>query len=97
MYSIKIKEGVYAGCILTYGKVSLKVADDKGTATLSFSYKVDEVVPPYTEEELNNSNEFRDLLGDILSYIIQTSFDSGKYRIGSNDTNSDDNPSKTTQ
>ena len=96
MYSIKIKQGIYSGCIVTYGKVSLRVDDEKGSATLSFSYKVDEVVPPYSEKELNDSNDFRDLLGDVLSYIIQTSFDSGKYRLGSNDTNSNDNPSEIT-
>lgn len=82
MYSVRIKEGEYSGIIVTYGKVSLKESDDRKTATLSFQFKIDEAPAPHNEGELEKSEKFNNYLGDILSHIIQSAFDSGKYKVG---------------
>ena len=96
MYSVKLKTGQWSGVIVTYGKVSLKVGANKETATLSFQFKINEAPPPLNVEELNNLNDFNNHLGDILSYIIQNAFDTGKYKLGSNDKQpTNDNPSET--
>jgi hypothetical protein len=82
MYSVRIKEGSYSGTILTYGKVAIRVDPESDTATLSFTYKVDEANPPYSIAELDKSVEFKNYLGEILSHILLSSFESGNYKIG---------------
>lgn len=85
-YSVRIKEGIYAGNIVTFGKVSIR--EDKGSpATLQFTYRLEEVVPPFTTKELDESKEFKTLLGDVLTHIITTAFERGEYKIGSNKPN----------
>lgn len=93
LYSVKLKSGRWSGVIVSYGKVSLKVNEDKETATLSFQFKVDEAPPPHDIEILEESNDFNNHLGDILSHIIQNAFDTGKYKLGSNDKQSTNNDS----
>lgn len=93
MYSVKIKEGKYTGVIATYGKVSLKESADKEVATLSFQFRVDEAPAPHNIGELEKSEDFNNHLGDILSHIIQSAFDSGKYKFGSDDKQSTNNNS----
>jgi len=96
MYSVRLKTGQWSGVIVTYGKVSLKVNEDKETATLSFQFKVDEAPAPHDVEILEESNDFNNHLGDILSHIIQNAFDTGNYKLGSNDKQpTNDNPSET--
>ena len=96
MYSVKLKTGQWSGVIVTYGKVSIKVNDDKENATLSFQFKVDEAPPPHSVEILEELNDFNNHLGDILSHIIQNAFDTGNYKVGSNDEQStNNNPPKT--
>ena len=84
-YSVKIKEGEDSGVIVTYGKVSINESDNKETATLSFQFKLDEAPAPHNAGELEKSEDFNNHLGDILSHIIQSAFDSGKYKFGSDD------------
>ena len=88
LYSVKLKSGQWSGVIVTYGKVSLKVNEDKESATLSFQFKVDEAPPPHIVEILEESNDFNNHLGDILSHIIQNAFNTGNYKVGSNDKQS---------
>ena len=93
LYSVKLKSGEWSGVIITYGKVSLKVNEDKETATLSFQFDIDEAPAPHNIEILEESNDFNNHLGDILSHIIQNAFDTGKYKLGSNDKQSTNNDS----
>jgi len=96
LYSVKLKSGQWSGVIVTYGKVSLKVNEDKESATLSFQFKVDEAPAPHNIKKLDESVDFNNHLGDILSHIIQNAFDTGNYKVGSNDKQStNDNPSET--
>ena len=93
LYSVRLKSGQWSGVIVTYGKVSLKVNEDKETATLSFQFNVDEAPAPHNVEILEESNDFNNHLGDILSHIIQNAFDTGNYKVGSNDKQSTNNDS----
>ena len=88
MYSVKLKSGEWSCVIVNYGKVSLKVNKDEETATLSFQFKVDEAPAPHDVEILEESNDFNNHLGDILSHIIQNAFNTGNYKVGSNDKQS---------
>jgi hypothetical protein len=93
LYSVKLKSGPWSGVIVTYGKVSLKVNEDKESATLSFQFKVDEAPDVHDIDELEMSADFNNHLGDILSHIIQNAFDTGNYKVGSNDKQSTNNDS----
>jgi len=81
-YGIKILEGQYAGIIYTYGTVKLVEEKENDCAKLQFTYALNEVCAPHNEAELKTSDTFRNFLGDILTHIIDTSFQNKKYRIG---------------
>jgi hypothetical protein len=81
-YSVRIKEGIFAGNIITYGKVSIKETEGE-KVVLQFTYRIEEAVPPYTVKELEDSSDFKTLLGDILTHILADFVESGEYRIGS--------------
>lgn len=99
-YSVRIKEGIFAGNIITYGKVSIKETEGE-KAVLRFTYRIEEAVPPYTVKELEDSSDFKTLLGDILTHILADFVESGEYRIGSAKKSknvnkpTDDNPVET--
>lgn len=103
LYSVKIKTKSYKDVIVTFGKVSLAVQDDGETAKLSFKYQIDDAAK-FSRTDLENDRNFNTYLGDLLSYIIQSAFDSENYTIGNPkisgdnlDVNSttNDNTSKT--
>lgn len=79
LYGVKILAGKYEDVVVTYGKVSLK--EDCGLLRLNFQYMIEES-SEHNKKELEKSNEFRNLLGDILSHIIETSVQSGKFKLG---------------
>jgi hypothetical protein len=81
LYGVKIKKGKYEGVIVTYGKVSLR--EDSGVLRLNFQYKIEES-SKHNIKKLEGSDEFRNLLGDVLSHIIQTSTNNGTAKIGEN-------------
>ncbi len=95
MYSVKINKGKYAGVIVTYGTVGLKTQED-GSAKLSFQYNITES-PKHNKKKLEGSDEFRNTLGDILSHIIESALESGKYKIGNGNKSTVDNPSEASQ
>ena len=81
LYGVKILKGKYEGIIVTYGKVSLK--EDNGLLRLNFQYSIEESLK-HNKKKLEGSDEFRNLLGDILSHIIDSSVQSGKFKLGEN-------------
>lgn len=80
-YSVKIKDKKYKDVTVTYGKISLTVRDDKETAKLSFKYQIDDPAD-FDRQKLESDQNFNNYIGDILSHIIQTAFDSGNYKVG---------------
>lgn len=86
-WHVKINEGVYKDIVYKYGKIQIKENGDE--ATLGFQYKIIDLPEHLDEEELNCSVEFMDTLGDILSHIIEDSFETGKFKLGSDDKSTD--------
>lgn len=89
-YSVRINEGQFRGVIVTYGAVSFRAEGD--SARLKFTFKIEEVPAPLTERELNESKDFKNTLGDILSHILHTSFETGGYKLGNAKRTSNHNP-----
>lgn len=83
-YHVKLKTGPYAGTVVQYGKVTAQVNEDEETATLSFDYELIE-----GDAILEHNSDFNKRIGAILEHIIQSAFDSGKYKIGNEDDNTD--------
>ena len=79
LYSVKILKGKYEGVVVTYGKVALKEESD--VLRLNFQFKIEES-PKINVKKLEQNDEFRNFLGDILSHIIDSSFKSGAYKLG---------------
>ncbi len=93
MYTVELTTGEWKGTKYQYGKVSAKVEevndDEDGIASLSFMWNLIE-----GDDSLQESPDFQDYIGDVLSHILQDAFDSGEYKIGNDDDNTkrtDDN------
>lgn len=69
-YGFKILEGDYKDVIYYYGEVSVKEHTDEDQATISFKFQIDNGNEKYSIEELNESVEFKTLMGDILTTIL---------------------------
>lgn len=97
MYSVLIKEGVYSGVIITYGKVQLVRPEGDQPPILRFSYHTNHAPDPYSQEELDRSTEFKNYLGEVLTHILCESLQSGRYKMGkptSNVSTPNNNPSE---
>jgi hypothetical protein len=86
-WHVKINEGPYKDIVYKYGKIQVKENEEE--ATLGFQYKIIEKPEHLDEEDLNCSVDFMDTLGDILSHIIEDSFETGKFKLGNNDKSTD--------
>ena len=84
MYTVELTTGEYKGTKYQYGKVSAKVEeindDEDGIASLSFMWNLIE-----GDDALQESPDFQNYIGDVLSHILQDAFDSGEYKIGNDD------------
>ena len=58
---------------------------------LHFQFNIEKIPKDFgmTEEELNEDLEFLNVLGAILTHIIEDSFESGQYKMGNNDKSTD--------
>jgi|TARA_B110000908_G_scaffold170586_1_gene230615 hypothetical protein len=71
LYSLKVVQGPYNNVIYTYGSVTIEEDEDKDLARLKFNYHIEEVPEPYSKRELEESTEFRDYIGNILTEILE--------------------------
>lgn len=92
-YSVRINEGEFAGVVYTYGTV--KVIENDDGAVVNFIFKVDESPAPHTVKSLNESHEFKNLIGEILEHFVNGSFETGQYRIGGDSTGTDSTQSSS--
>ena len=60
----------YEGIIYKYGKVEIKEDEENDNASLQFNYDV-LVSPTIPKEELEEDIDFKNLMGDILHYLIE--------------------------
>ena len=70
LYSLKIVQSPYNGVIYTYGSVNIQEDLENDLARLTFNYYIEEVPDPYTKKELEESDDFRNYIGDILAEIL---------------------------
>ena len=91
LYSIKVLEGLYANVIYTYGKVTIEEDTENDLARLKFDFVIERAVAPYTREELETSDEFRNYIGNILSEILNNQ----DAQIGNATKSTDDNTQDT--
>ena len=60
----------YEDVIYKYGKVNVQEGEDESEASLQFDYDV-LVSPKVSKEELYDDMDFKNLMGEILIYIIE--------------------------
>ena len=69
-WGIKFRnDSPYSGVVVVYGTVSIKESVELDTATLAFTYDVQDA-GPRNIDDLENSEDFKNYLGDVLSSII---------------------------
>ena len=75
--SIMITKGEYEGVIYQYGRVSVAEEENEdGTMPLSFDYNVIDQ-NGHDKDKLDNSPEFKNILGDILVDILDEQLEAG--------------------
>lgn len=90
-WAIRITQGPFAGVEYAYGKVGAEEQGD-GSAVLSFEYVILETTEACSRDLLDNSEEFKTHIGDILSDLI---IDEVKETENASESR-DDNTSKST-
>jgi hypothetical protein len=86
-WHVKVNEGMFKDVVYKYGKIQVKEKDEE--ALLSFQFKVIDLPEHLDEDELNSSVDFMDLLGDILTHVIEDSLETGKFKLGNDDKPTD--------
>ena len=71
LYSLKIVQSPYNGIIYTYGAVTIEEDVENDLARLKFNYHIEEAPAPHSKKELEESDEFRNYIGDILAEILE--------------------------
>lgn len=86
---VKIKEGDFKDIVYKYGRI--EVTEEGEEARLKFQFKIAKLPPDFdmTEEELQEDLEFLNLLGDILTHVIEDAMETGKYKLGNDDKSTD--------
>ena len=88
---VKIKAGDYKDIIFKYGAIEIKEDAELDSAKLKFHFNISKIPEELslTNEDLQEDADFMNLLGDILSHILEDAMDSGKYKLGKNDKSTD--------
>ena len=81
-YAVRILDKKYEDITIQYGKISLKVNEDTDTATLSYKFNICDCPDKFIKEDLESDKAFNTYVGDLLTFIIQSAFDTGNYTIG---------------
>ncbi len=70
-YALKVLQGPYSGVIYTYGKVQLHEDEANDTLKLKYDFKIDEVPDKLKKEDLDESKDFKNFIGDILVELFE--------------------------
>ena len=82
--SIKILKGKYKGITYQYGKIAVSEIEIKGEALVKFDLDTIDT-GKYTREQLDKSEKFVKLVGEILTEIFITSAEKEPYESHRND------------
>ena len=69
----------FPGVTYIYGKIQVKERADN-TASIDFKYKIVDA-GEFEADDLEQSDDFRNYLGEVLQHIIEDAFDNGKAQI----------------
>lgn len=69
-YGFKLQEGKFEDVIYYYGEVKIEEDEENDTAYLNFKFQVAKGNDTYNVDELNESSEFKTLIGDILATLL---------------------------
>ena len=92
--SVMIAKGPYEGIVYQYGRVSVAtVENEDGNLPLSFDYNVIDF-NGHEFQDLIESKEFKNTLGDILVEILDEQLEQGnlEYTAATRDTSDNANP-----
>lgn len=67
-YHIELNSGEYEGVKFKYGQTSVEEDEEKGEAFLKFEY---EILDSNGKENLENNEEFKNYIGNVLVSIIE--------------------------
>ena len=71
LYSLKVVQGPYLGVIYTYGKVTLREDEANCELKIEFKFKLEEVPENLKKEDLEQSADFKNFMGDILTQLLE--------------------------
>ena len=71
LYSIKIKVGPYKDVVYTYGKVDISEDPENDRANVNFDWRLEEFPKHLTKKEIEESEEFQNYIGNILTTLIE--------------------------
>jgi hypothetical protein len=74
LYGVKILKGEYKDVIYTYGKVNITEDEEEVQAVLKFDYRIEYVPEGLNKKDLEESYNFKNLLGDILKELFEEKF-----------------------
>jgi hypothetical protein len=66
---IQLISGNYSGISYSYGKVSVQTI--KGKVHLKFQYQIEDAPYPHCKDSLECSQDFKNVIGDILAELLQ--------------------------
>jgi uncharacterized protein (DUF927 family) len=95
-YGIRLKTGKWKNVVFVFGKVSIKEDTVEDTATISFTYNIQDP-NEYDVEALEKDEEFNDYLGSILQYIVTQSLEKEEAQIGHKTSTTDTHTEQPTQ
>ena len=78
-YGFQITEGEYKDVVYYYGEVKIEEDTEADRATLNFNYQIDNGNEKYSIEQLEDSINFNNLMGDILASVLDKEEDEEKY------------------
>ena len=78
LYSLKVVQGPYLGVVYTYCKVTLHEDEANVQLNVKFDFKLDEVPENLNKEELQNSEDFKNFMGDILTQLLEEQLNNDK-------------------
>lgn len=84
----------WPGVTYVYGKIQVKEKTD-GTASIDFKYKIVDA-GEFKAEDLEQSADFNNYLGEVLQHIIEDAFDNGKAKINDRSKHTTNDNSEST-
>ena len=70
-FALKVLQSPQTGVIYTYGRVKLQEDEANDTLKLKYDFKIDEVPDGLKKTDLEESNDFKNFIGDILVELLE--------------------------